>query len=192
MGRSRPSLTRRMARRSACRCMLVWRRSSSWRRWESEFRPFFQPPFLPSIFPPLLSPPVFLWVELWAVEKLVVRPGGGVSSRHGDDGSHGGRQQNRPTADQTPLFSPFLSSFFLCSFSGAFSNVYKAIDRMTGQKVAVKVVRKYELTSSQVSLSPLHSFQTVRRLRLRHSLRFCGRAPVLLRAFSSGSPGGGF
>jgi len=32
---------------------------------------------------------------------------------------------------------------------GAFSNVYKAIDRTSGQKVAVKVVRKYELNSSQ-------------------------------------------
>lgn len=34
---------------------------------------------------------------------------------------------------------------------GAFSNVYKAIQRSTGQKCAVKVVRKYELNSSQVS-----------------------------------------
>ena len=33
---------------------------------------------------------------------------------------------------------------------GAFSNVYKAVDRTTGKKVAVKVVRKYELNSSQV------------------------------------------
>ena len=33
---------------------------------------------------------------------------------------------------------------------GAFSNVYKAVERKTGQKVAVKVVRKYELNSSQV------------------------------------------
>ncbi|KAJ9127364.1 MAPK-activated protein kinase Srk1 [Naganishia onofrii] len=32
---------------------------------------------------------------------------------------------------------------------GAFSNVYKAIDKLSGQKVAVKVVRKYELSSSQ-------------------------------------------
>lgn len=32
---------------------------------------------------------------------------------------------------------------------GAFSNVYKAIDTRTGQKVAVKVVRKYELSASQ-------------------------------------------
>ncbi|KAI0053077.1 Pkinase-domain-containing protein [Auriscalpium vulgare] len=32
---------------------------------------------------------------------------------------------------------------------GAFSNVYKAIDLTTGKRVAVKVVRKYELTSSQ-------------------------------------------
>lgn len=36
-------------------------------------------------------------------------------------------------------------------FSGAFSNVYKARDRRTGQKVAIKVVRKYELNSNQVS-----------------------------------------
>lgn len=33
---------------------------------------------------------------------------------------------------------------------GAFSNVFKAIERKTGRKVAVKVVRKYELNSSQV------------------------------------------
>ncbi|AFR92267.2 CAMK/CAMK1 protein kinase [Cryptococcus neoformans] len=32
---------------------------------------------------------------------------------------------------------------------GAFSNVYKAVDRRSGQKVAVKVVRKYELNQSQ-------------------------------------------
>lgn len=34
---------------------------------------------------------------------------------------------------------------------GAFSNVYKAIEKKTGRKVAVKVVRKYELNHSQVS-----------------------------------------
>ena len=42
---------------------------------------------------------------------------------------------------------------------GAFSNVYKAVDRKTGQKVAVKVVRKYELNSTQVRnrfVSPVH------------------------------------
>lgn len=38
----------------------------------------------------------------------------------------------------------------LASGSGAFSNVYKAIDRQTGLKVAVKVVRKYELNQTQV------------------------------------------
>jgi serine/threonine protein kinase len=35
---------------------------------------------------------------------------------------------------------------------GAFSNVYKAIDRKTNQKCAIKVVRKYELNHSQVRL----------------------------------------
>ncbi|KAF8138655.1 kinase-like domain-containing protein [Boletus edulis] len=41
--------------------------------------------------------------------------------------------------------------------SGAFSNVYKAIDLSTGEKVAVKVVRKHELNASQAGekhLSP--------------------------------------
>ncbi|GJJ15637.1 MAPK-activated protein kinase Srk1 [Clathrus columnatus] len=32
---------------------------------------------------------------------------------------------------------------------GAFSNVYKALDLQSGEKVAIKVVRKYELNSSQ-------------------------------------------
>lgn len=32
---------------------------------------------------------------------------------------------------------------------GAFSNVYKAIDNRNGKKVAIKVVRKYELHSTQ-------------------------------------------
>lgn len=32
---------------------------------------------------------------------------------------------------------------------GAFSHVYKAVDLQTGQKVAVKIVRKYELSQSQ-------------------------------------------
>ncbi|KAG1715953.1 hypothetical protein ID866_1242 [Astraeus odoratus] len=35
---------------------------------------------------------------------------------------------------------------------GAFSNVYKAIDLTTNQKVAVKVVRKFELNASQVEV----------------------------------------
>lgn len=39
---------------------------------------------------------------------------------------------------------------------GAFSNVYKAIERKTGRKCAVKVVRKFELNHSQVRLV-LHS-----------------------------------
>ncbi|ORY80506.1 hypothetical protein BCR37DRAFT_381191 [Protomyces lactucae-debilis] len=41
---------------------------------------------------------------------------------------------------------------------GAFSNVYKAQDKETGQTVAVKVVRKYELSSSQVRQNSRNSF----------------------------------
>lgn len=49
---------------------------------------------------------------------------------------------------------------------GAFSNVYKAIERKTGRKCAVKVVRKYELNHSQVRIHPAfnlpnHSTTTV-------------------------------
>lgn len=40
---------------------------------------------------------------------------------------------------------------------GAFSNVYKAVEKKTGRKVAVKVVRKYELNHSQVSARPANA-----------------------------------
>ncbi|KAF1798481.1 hypothetical protein FB192DRAFT_1263689, partial [Mucor lusitanicus] len=33
---------------------------------------------------------------------------------------------------------------------GAFSNVYEAIDKKTGQHVAIKIVRKFELSQIQV------------------------------------------
>ena len=40
----------------------------------------------------------------------------------------------------------------VCAFiSGAFSNVYKAMDRETKEWVAIKIVRKYELSPHQVS-----------------------------------------
>lgn len=48
-----------------------------------------------------------------------------------------------------------LSHLFL---SGAFSNVYKAIDRRTNSKVAIKCVRKFELNHSQVGLFSLFQF----------------------------------
>jgi serine/threonine protein kinase len=43
---------------------------------------------------------------------------------------------------------------------GAFSNVYKAVERKSGRKVAVKVVRKYELNSSQVRILSYSPFTT--------------------------------
>jgi serine/threonine protein kinase len=42
--------------------------------------------------------------------------------------------------------------------SGAFSTVYKAQNRETGQLVAIKVVRKHELNASQVFHSPPFAF----------------------------------
>lgn len=64
------------------------------------------------------------------------------------------------------LSSFFFSSSFNCFFcwfvcSGAFSNVYKALDRRTGFKTAVKVVRKYELNASQVSKPLLFTLLSV-------------------------------
>jgi len=78
------------------------------------------------------------------------------------------------------------------SSSGAFSNVYKAIDRMTGLKVAVKVVRKYELNSSQVRA--LFLFRTLSSLS-PHPSHFCSleqgrRAPCWVREIiASKAPG---
>ena len=46
------------------------------------------------------------------------------------------------------LINPFY--LYINFYSGAFSNVYKAIDKMTHEKVAIKVVRKRELNHSQV------------------------------------------
>lgn len=41
---------------------------------------------------------------------------------------------------------------YVCAFiSGAFSNVYKAMDRETQEWVAIKIVRKFELSPHQVS-----------------------------------------
>ncbi|KNZ73858.1 Serine/threonine-protein kinase srk1 [Termitomyces sp. J132] len=45
--------------------------------------------------------------------------------------------------------NPSLVLFFSFAISGAFSNVYRGIDLRTSMKVAVKVVRKYELNASQ-------------------------------------------
>lgn len=55
----------------------------------------------------------------------------------------------------------------LPSNSGAFSNVYKARDRRTGQKVAIKVVRKYELNSNQVSFCTRTCMDCAREIRRR-------------------------
>lgn len=49
----------------------------------------------------------------------------------------------------TSLFQP------ICS--GAFSNVYKAIDKRSNKKVAIKCVRKFELNHSQVRPAPSDS-----------------------------------
>ncbi|KAG6890899.1 hypothetical protein C0995_000856 [Termitomyces sp. Mi166 len=52
---------------------------------------------------------------------------------------------------ESVYINPSLVLFFSPASSGAFSNVYKGIDRRTSMKVAVKVVRKYELNASQRS-----------------------------------------
>ncbi|TYJ57029.1 hypothetical protein B9479_002308 [Cryptococcus floricola] len=56
----------------------------------------------------------------------------------------------RAQSDKMPQY-PGLEEYRLVEKmgDGAFSNVYKAVDRKSGIKVAVKVVRKYELNQSQ-------------------------------------------
>ncbi|KAF8639761.1 hypothetical protein AX17_001022 [Amanita inopinata Kibby_2008] len=60
--------------------------------------------------------------------------------------------EERETRNRMPSYKG-LENFKLLEKmgDGAFSNVYKAIDITTGAKVAVKVVRKYELNASQRS-----------------------------------------
>ncbi|TFK85887.1 Pkinase-domain-containing protein [Polyporus arcularius HHB13444] len=59
-------------------------------------------------------------------------------------------QEEREAKGKMPVYKG-LESYKLVEKmgDGAFSNVYKAIDLRSGQKVAVKVVRKYELSASQ-------------------------------------------
>ncbi|CCM05665.1 uncharacterized protein FIBRA_07895 [Fibroporia radiculosa] len=59
-------------------------------------------------------------------------------------------QEEREAQDKMPIYKG-LENFKLLDKmgDGAFSNVYKAVDIRTGQRVAVKVVRKYELSASQ-------------------------------------------
>lgn len=61
--------------------------------------------------------------------------------------------EEREASDKMPYYEGLSERFQLIKKmgDGAFSNVYKARDRQTGQKVAIKVVRKYELNSNQVS-----------------------------------------
>ncbi|KAI0321860.1 kinase-like domain-containing protein [Amylostereum chailletii] len=59
-------------------------------------------------------------------------------------------REERDAKNQMPTYTG-LERFKLLDKmgDGAFSNVYKAVDLTSGKKVAVKVVRKFELTSSQ-------------------------------------------
>ncbi|CED85255.1 serine threonine-protein kinase [Phaffia rhodozyma] len=59
-------------------------------------------------------------------------------------------QEEKRNKERMPVYTG-LEGFHLVEKmgDGAFSNVYKAIDRRTGFKTAVKVVRKYELNASQ-------------------------------------------
>jgi serine/threonine-protein kinase RCK2 len=61
--------------------------------------------------------------------------------------------EEREKASKMPRY-PGLERFILVEKmgDGAFSNVYKARDTQTGDEVAIKVVRKFEMNSNQVCL----------------------------------------
>lgn len=71
--------------------------------------------------------------------------------------------EERAKANQLPKY-PGLDKYILREKmgDGAFSNVYRARDSTTGQEVAIKVVRKFEMNSNQVrpglGTSPFLSF----------------------------------
>ncbi|CCF52233.1 hypothetical protein NDA11_004797 [Ustilago hordei] len=64
--------------------------------------------------------------------------------------------EEREASEKMPYYEGLSERFQLIKKmgDGAFSNVYKARDRQTGQKVAIKVVRKYEMNSNQDRLDP--------------------------------------
>ncbi|PWN42687.1 hypothetical protein IE81DRAFT_118616 [Ceraceosorus guamensis] len=65
-------------------------------------------------------------------------------------------QEERAASEKLPSYEGLSDRFTLIKKmgDGAFSNVYMARDQKTGQKVAIKVVRKYELNSNQDRLDP--------------------------------------
>lgn len=67
--------------------------------------------------------------------------------------------EERAKANQLPKY-PGLERYILNEKmgDGAFSNVYRARDSQTGQEVAIKVVRKFEMNSNQVR--PQHGIST--------------------------------
>ncbi|KAG8920602.1 hypothetical protein FRC02_000804 [Tulasnella sp. 418] len=65
-------------------------------------------------------------------------------------------KEERETKNKMPVYKG-LERFKLLEKmgDGAFSEVYKALDLTSGQKVALKIVRKFELNASQVSAEVL-------------------------------------
>jgi serine/threonine-protein kinase RCK2 len=63
--------------------------------------------------------------------------------------------EEREKASKMPRY-PGLERYILVEKmgDGAFSNVYKARDTQTGDEVAIKVVRKFEMNQNQVCLEP--------------------------------------
>lgn len=74
--------------------------------------------------------------------------------------------EEREASEKMPYYEGLSERFQLVKKmgDGAFSNVYKARDRQTGQKVAIKVVRKYELNSNQRA-NILKEVQIMRNLK---------------------------
>jgi serine/threonine-protein kinase RCK2 len=79
--------------------------------------------------------------------------GKGQKIHHGRDAEiHAIVAEEREKASKMPKY-PGLERYLLQEKmgDGAFSNVYRARDTQTGQEVAIKVVRKFEMNNNQVS-----------------------------------------
>lgn len=87
-------------------------------------------------------------------------------------------EEERAASEKLPVYPGLTEQYqLICKMGdGAFSNVYKARHRKSGQKVAIKVVRKYELNSNQVRPSlgaRLEEIVLQIHLRVAASVRAC-------------------
>ncbi|EIN10605.1 Pkinase-domain-containing protein [Punctularia strigosozonata HHB-11173 SS5] len=89
-------------------------------------------------------------------------------------------QEEREAKNKMPVYKGLEAYKILEKMGdGAFSNVYKAVETATGKKVAIKVVRKYELNASQASAISLAAGDKHLNPQFKKKPRVTERANIL-------------